>query len=231
MTSSTTSHETSLLRLLAQGLIELNITLTLEQQQRILQYVALLNKWNKVYNLTAVREPERMIGLHMLDSLAVVPHIRETQTHTQTRTQRVLDVGTGGGLPGIALAIARADIHVTMLDSLQKKTTFVRQAIGELSLTNAAVVCERVEQFTPAEKFDVVISRAFAELSDFVNGAKHLLADDGRMFAMKGVNPVDEIARLPDGFEVEKVIELNVPQVEGKRHLVVIKTVRKESMK
>jgi 16S rRNA (guanine527-N7)-methyltransferase len=219
MTSSNpaTSPDLILSQLLTQGLVELNISLTLEQQQRILQYVALLNKWNKVYNLTAVREPERMIGLHMLDSLAVLPHL--------ARVKRVLDVGTGGGLPGIALAIARADIDVTMLDSLQKKTTFVRQAIGELSLTNAAVVCERVEQFEPVEKFDVVISRAFAELSDFVKGAAHLLADDGRMFAMKGVNPVDEIARLPDGFEVEKVIELNVPQVEGQRHLVLIKKV------
>jgi 16S rRNA (guanine527-N7)-methyltransferase len=231
MTSSSpaTSHESNLSQLLAQGLIELNIALSFEQQQRVLQYVALLNKWNKVYNLTAVREPERMIGLHMLDSLAVLPHLTQTkihtQTHTQMRVQRLLDVGTGGGLPGIALAIARTDMHVTMLDSLQKKTTFVRQAIGELLLTNAAVVCERVEQFKPAEKFDVVISRAFAELNDFVNGAAHLLADDGRMFAMKGVNPVDEIARLPDGFETEKVIELNVPQVEGKRHLVVIKKV------
>jgi 16S rRNA (guanine527-N7)-methyltransferase len=221
--SPATSPDLILSQQLAQGLIELNIALTLEQQQRILQYVALLNKWNKVYNLTAVREPERMIGLHMLDSLAVLPHLADAR--------RILDVGTGGGLPGIALAIARTDMHVTMLDSLQQKTTFVRQAVGELLLINAAVVCERVEQFKPTEKFDVVISRAFAELSDFVNGAAHLLADDGRMFAMKGVNPVDEIARLPAGFEVEKVIELNVPQVEGKRHLVVIKQVRKESMK
>jgi 16S rRNA (guanine527-N7)-methyltransferase len=219
MTPSSTNNqiESTLAALLAQGLAALNIDLSATQQASILQYVALLNKWNKVYNLTAVREPERMIGLHMLDSLAVLPHL--------ARVKRVLDVGTGGGLPGIALAIARADMHVTMLDSLQKKTTFVRQAIGELSLANATVVCERVEQFKPAEKFDVVISRAFAELNDFVNGAAHLLADDGRMFAMKGVNPVDEISRLPAGFEVERVIELNVPQVEGKRHLVVIKKV------
>jgi 16S rRNA (guanine527-N7)-methyltransferase len=219
MTPSSTNNqiESTLAALLAQGLAALNIDLSATQQASILQYVALLNKWNKVYNLTAVREPERMIGLHMLDSLAVLPHL--------ARVKRVLDVGTGGGLPGIALAIARADMHVTMLDSLQKKTTFVRQAIGELSLANATVVCERVEQFKPAEKFDVVISRAFAELTDFVNGAAHLLADDGRMFAMKGVNPVDEISRLPAGFEVERVIELNVPQVEGKRHLVVIKKV------
>jgi 16S rRNA (guanine527-N7)-methyltransferase len=219
MTPSSTNNqiESTLAALLAQGLAALNIDLSATQQASILQYVALLNKWNKVYNLTAVREPERMIGLHMLDSLGVLPHL--------ARVKRVLDVGTGGGLPGIALAIARADMHVTMLDSLQKKTTFVRQAIGELSLANAAVVCERVEEFKSAEKFDVVISRAFAELSDFVNGAKHLLADDGRMFAMKGVNPVDEIARLSSGFEVEKVIELNVPQVDGKRHLVLIKKV------
>ena len=164
--------ETSLSPLLKQGLVALNISLSDNQQQLLLQYVALLNKWNKVYNLTAVREPERMIGLHILDSLAVMPHL--------SHTQRVLDVGTGGGLPGMALAIARADLHVTMLDSLQKKTTFVRQAIGELSLTNAAVICERVEQFNPAEKFDVVISRAFAELADFINGAAHLCCDDGR---------------------------------------------------
>jgi 16S rRNA (guanine527-N7)-methyltransferase len=215
--SPVTSPDLVSSQLLAQGLIELNIALTPEQQQRILQYVALLNKWNKVYNLTAVREPERMIGLHILDSLAVLPYL--------AHVQRLLDVGTGGGLPGIALAIARAELHVTMLDSLQKKTTFVRQAIGELSLTNAAVVCERVEQFKPVEKFDVVISRAFAELNDFVTGATHLLADDGRMFAMKGINPVDEIARLSSGFEVEKVIELNVPQIDGQRHLVVIKKV------
>jgi 16S rRNA (guanine527-N7)-methyltransferase len=227
MTPSSTNNqiESTLAALLAQGLAALNIDLSATQQASFLQYVALLNKWNKVYNLTAVREPERMIGLHILDSLAVLPHLAETKMHTQTRAQRLLDVGTGGGLPGIALAIARTDMHVTMLDSLQKKTTFVRQAIGELSLINAAVVCGRVEQFKPTEKFDVVISRAFAELSDFVNGAAHLLADDGRMFAMKGVNPVDEIARLSSGFEVEKVIELNVPQVEGKRHLVVIKKV------
>lgn len=223
--------ESTLSELLTKGLVALNIDLSATQQASILQYVALLNKWNKVYNLTAVREPERMIGLHILDSLAVLPHLTQTKTHAQ----RVLDVGTGGGLPGIAIAIARIDMHITMLDSLQKKTTFVRQAIGELLLTNAAVVCERVEQFKPVEKFDVVISRAFAELNDFVNGAAHLLAEDGRMFAMKGVNPVDEIARLSSGFEVEKVIELNVPQVEGQRHLVIVKKVhkqvRQESMK
>ncbi len=207
--------DVDLASLLKHGLHALNIALSTDQQQRLLQYVVLLNKWNKVYNLTAVREPERMIGLHILDSLAVLPHLGNPH--------HVLDVGTGAGLPGVALAIACPAIHITMLDSLQKKTTFVRQAIGELSLANADVVCERVEQFKPVEKFDIVISRAFAELADFVNGAAHLVAEEGRMFAMKGQYPVDEIARMPAGFEVDKSIELVVPQIEGQRHLLVIK--------
>ncbi len=214
---------TTLATSLAQGLATLNIALSADQQQGLLQYVVLLNKWNKVYNLTAVRDPESMIGLHILDSLAVLPHLGSVH--------RVLDVGTGAGLPGIVLAIARPDVHITMLDSLQKKTSFVRQAIGELSLANADVVCERVEQFKPAEKFDIVISRAFAELADFVKGSAHLVAEDGRMFAMKGQRPVDEIARLPSEFEVDETIELNVPQIEGQRHLLVIKKMPTESVK
>ena len=209
------SLETTLATPLAQGLAALNIELSADQQQRLLQYVVLLNKWNKVYNLTAVRKPESMIGLHILDCLAVLPHLGDPH--------RVLDVGTGAGLPGVVLGIARPDIYITMLDSLQKKTSFVRQAIGELSLAKADVVCQRIEQFKPAEKFDIVISRAFAELADFVNGAAHLMADNGRMFAMKGQHPADEIARLPEGFEVEKAIALEVPQIEGQRHLLVIK--------
>ena len=171
--------ETSLLPLLKQGLVALNISLSDNQQQLLLQYVALLNKWNKVYNLTAVREPERMIGLHILDSLAVMPHL--------SHTQRVLDVGTGGGLPGMALAIARADLHVTMLDSLQKKTTFVRQAIGELSLTNAAVICERVEQFNPAEKFDVVIANIIDGVLVRIQDALKARVKEGGWLVLSGI--------------------------------------------
>jgi 16S rRNA (guanine527-N7)-methyltransferase len=200
---------------LSQGIATLRLPITPAQQTLLLRYVALLDKWNKVYNLTAVREPARMIGVHILDSLAVLPHLGSTHN--------LLDVGTGGGLPGIALAIARPDTHVTMLDSLQKKTTFVRQAIHELGLANAQVVCERVENFRPEQKFDVVISRAFAELADFVNGAAHLLNDNGRILAMKGVHPAAEIQRAPDTHRVENVIELNVPSVDGQRHLVVLK--------
>jgi 16S rRNA (guanine527-N7)-methyltransferase len=202
-------------KLLSTGLTEMALTISKDQQQSLLQYVALLDKWNKVYNLTAVREPGRMIGLHILDSLAIQPHVRDAKT--------LLDVGTGGGLPGIPLAITCPDLQVTMLDSLQKKTTFVRQAIGELALKNASVVCERIEAYQPPIKFEIVTSRAFAELNDFVHGAGHLLADNGRMLAMKGVYPHDEIARLPASHRVEEVIPLNVPQVDGQRHLVVLK--------
>jgi 16S rRNA (guanine527-N7)-methyltransferase len=210
-----TSFSPSLAQLLAEGTDELGLSLDAGQQEKLLAYVALLAKWNKVYNLTAVREPERMIGLHILDSLSLLPFLANTKS--------ILDVGSGGGLPGICVAIAAPNIEVVMLDSLQKKTTFVRQAIGELGLTNASVVCERVEAFQAPDRFDVVTSRAFAELADFVKGASHLVAPNGRMLAMKGVYPDDEIARLPSGMQVEEVVALNVPQIEGQRHLVIMK--------
>jgi 16S rRNA (guanine527-N7)-methyltransferase len=206
--------DTGLSALLEAGLAAAVISLSPSQQDKLLRFVKLLDKWNKTYNLTAVREPERMVGMHILDSLSVLPFL---DAHS------ILDVGTGGGLPGIPLAIARPQTSVTMLDSLQKKTTFVRQAIAELGLANAGIVCERIEQFQAPVKFDIVISRAFSELADFVKAAAGLVADNGRMFAMKGVYPHDEIARLPAGIEVEQVIELFVPQVAGKRHLVVLK--------
>ena len=211
--------EKPLAALLRSGLHSMGLTIAEEKQQSLLQYVCLLDKWNKTYNLTAVREPERMIGLHIADSLAVLPHLAGAST--------VLDVGSGAGLPGIPIAIASANLQVSMLDSLQKKTAFIRQAIGEIGLQNADVVCERVEQFRPIKKFDVVISRAFAELSDFVNGVAHLVATGGRMLAMKGVYPHEEIVRLDKNlnaaYRVDAVIKLNVPQVEGERHLVILK--------
>ncbi len=206
-----------LAQVLAEGITALGLTIKAAQQETLLAYVALLNKWNKVYNLTAIRDPRDMIGLHILDSLALLPHLNSTG--------KILDVGSGGGLPGICVAIASPVLEVTMLDSLQKKTTFVRQAIGELGLTNANVVCERVEAYSPEMKFDIVTSRAFAELADFVNGAKHLVAPNGKMIAMKGVYPHDEIARVPKTHRVTNVIELHVPQIEGARHLVVMEAI------
>ena len=205
--------------LLESGLVQMGLALNQAAELSLLRYVSLLDKWNKVYNLTAIREQERMIGLHILDSLSVLQQVGESK--------KILDVGTGGGLPGIPLAIALATMapqtHITMLDTITKKTTFVRHVIGELGLANADVVTERVEKYQPPHNFDIVISRAFAELNDFVVGAGHLCADGGKMLAMKGVHPFDEIARIPAGFVVDQVIQLNVPQVDGQRHLVVIK--------
>ncbi|MBL8511910.1 MAG: 16S rRNA (guanine(527)-N(7))-methyltransferase RsmG [Betaproteobacteria bacterium] len=207
--------ETTLTAQLDQGLAALSLDLDQAARDKLISYLGLLVKWNRVYNLTAVRKPEDMIGLHLLDSLAVLPHLPEAGT--------LLDVGTGGGLPGIPLAIVRPRLNITLLDSLQKKTTFVRQAAGELTLKNANVVCERVEQYRPPEKFQHIISRAFSALADFVQGVEHLLAPDGTLLAMKGLNPHDEIMNLPPTFVVSKTIKLNVPQVDGSRHLIVLK--------
>jgi 16S rRNA (guanine527-N7)-methyltransferase len=192
----------------------LSVDLADEQIRQLLQYIGLLEKWNKVYNLTAVREPDRMVSAHLLDSLAIVPHLAEAHT--------LVDVGTGAGLPGIPVAVACPGLAVTLLDTIAKKTTFVRQAISELRLGNAAVVTDRVEYYQPSAKFDIVISRAFAELKDFVETAGHLANESGRLLAMKGVFPHDEIARLPSSVRVTAVHPLEVPGLGAKRHLVVI---------
>ena len=215
MTAAALATFSQLRHCLANGVANLGLDLDDRKREQLLQYVVLLDKWNKVYNLTAVREPERMIGLHILDSLSVLSHLGACAN--------IIDVGTGGGLPGIPLAIANSNLRVTLLDTITKKTAFVQQAIGELGLKNAEVVTGRVENYAPRLKFDRVISRAFAELKDFVDGAGHLCTDAGAMLAMKGVYPHDEIGRLPSGFVADKIIALQVPGVEGQRHLVVIK--------
>ena len=211
--------KTSERALLENGLAEMGLDLGQSARENLLRYVALLVKWNKVYNLTAVREPERMIGLHILDSLSVLSQVKGYKN--------ILDVGTGGGLPGIPLAIALAEIdpdsRICLLDTITKKTTFLRHVIGELGLANANVVMERVERYRPPQIFDVVISRAFAELKDFVDGAGHLCTEEGKMLAMKGVHPFDEIARMSSDHIVVEIIPMRVPQVDGQRHLVVIK--------
>ena len=202
---------------LSEGLVAgssaLGVALDAVQQQKLLDYIALIVKWNKVYNLTAVREPEAMIGHHLLDSLAVLPHL--------AGVRRLIDVGSGAGLPGIPLAIARPDMKIALLDSNHKKATFMRQACLELGLTNAEVVCERVEQWQPQDKYDAVISRAYSELKEFVRLSAHLLAKGGKLYAMKGVYPVEEIAQLKSA-KVEEVIALTVPGLEAQRHLVII---------
>lgn len=197
---------------LAGGCADLGLALDAAQTGKLLQYLGLLQKWNRVYNLTAIREEARLVSHHLLDSLAVVTHLHG---------KRVLDVGTGAGLPGIPIAVARPDLQVVMLDSNHKKLAFVTQAIGELGLINATVERTRVEQWQPAVGFDTVISRAFAELPDFVRLAGHLLAPDGRLLAMKGLHPHEEIAALPEGFSCEQVLTLKVPDLAA-RHLVVV---------
>jgi 16S rRNA (guanine527-N7)-methyltransferase len=203
----------SLALTLEQGVEKLGIRLPMSAEQKLLDYVALLQKWNRVYSLTAIRDASKSVSHHLLDSLAVVAHLRGGQ---------VLDVGSGPGLPGIPVAIARPDWHVTLLDSNHKKAAFLSQAVAELKVTNAEVRRERVEQWRPPMLFEVVISRAFSELADFVRLAGHLLAPEGRLAAMKGLYPYEEIAQMPDGYRVDRVVPLSVPGVEGERHLVMI---------
>jgi 16S rRNA (guanine527-N7)-methyltransferase len=198
---------------LALGIAALGVALGGAQRARLEQYLLLLEKWNRVYNLTAIRDRERMITHHVLDSLAILPHVRGP---------RVLDVGSGAGLPGIPLAVASPALQVTLLDSNHKKAAFMRQAIGELGLANASVVAERVESWRTEARFDTIVSRAFADLGEFVTPCARLLAPGGILAAMKGVHPHEEIERLPAGFRVERVIRLEVPGLDGERHLVVV---------
>lgn len=199
---------------LTHGLAELKLDLTQEQIARLESYLALLAKWNQTYNLTAVREEERMVSYHLLDSLTLVPQLNGGT--------RLLDVGSGGGMPGIPAAIARPDLQVVLLDSNHKKTTFLRQAVIELKLDNVEVVTNRVEAYQPDQKFDRITSRAFAELAEFVKLTRHLLAPGGQYVAMKGVYPYEEIALLPEGFAVAEVLPLTVPGLDAERHLVRI---------
>ena len=207
------SVETDLANLLKRGLTSLKIDVSKDRIEKLVQYIGLLLKWNKVYNLTAIRESERMVSHHILDSASVLPHLP---------SRDVLDVGTGPGLPGIPLAILQPTTKVTLLDVIQKKTAFLRQAVGELDLRNVDVVCERVESWETDRRFPVITSRAFSELADFVLSAEHLLEEGGRFAAMKGVFPKEEIERLPTRFRVDSVVELQVPGIDAQRHLVMI---------
>ena len=198
---------------LKRGLIALGLTLESDTQQRLLDYVALIEKWNRVYNLTAIRGPEKMVSHHLLDCLAVAPHLGGTH---------LLDVGSGAGLPGIPLALYSPNTHVTVLDSNHKKAAFLNQAVVELGLKNAAVCSERVESWQTPNRFDVIISRAFSDIGEFVRVTRHLLAPGGIFAAMKGLYPYEEIEKLPAGCEVRRVLPLAIPGLDGARHLVLI---------
>lgn len=197
---------------LAEGLEGLRLALPQEATRKLIEYVDLLSKWNRTYNLTAIREPERMVSHHIIDSLAVLPLLPEGT---------LVDIGAGGGLPGIPIAIAQPGRRVTLNDSNHKKGAFMQQAAIELGLSNVEVHVGRAEEWRPAELFDGAISRAFAELADFIAACRHLVRPGGFYAAMKGVHPHEEIARLPTGFRCERVTKLEVPMVEGDRHLVL----------
>ena len=193
---------------LVQGLMALGLVLSSPQQEQLLNFVKLITKWNKAYNLTAVRDPLEMVALHLLDSLAILPHVEPP---------RVADIGTGAGLPGIPLAICMPDCHFTLVDSNSKKTRFVQQAVLELKLENVEVLHSRVELLKPEHLFTTVMSRAFANMNDILQLTTHLLADNGILLAMKGLVPEQELAQLNTN---HTVTPLKVPGIEAERCLI-----------
>lgn len=210
--SVTTRHAEEL----AQGALELGVEVSPQQQQQLLAYLALLIKWNKAYNLTAVRDPDEMVSRHLLDSLSVVPYVRDAGDNW-------LDVGSGGGMPGIPLAILFPERQFTLLDSNGKKTRFLTQVKLELKLANLQVIHSRVEAFTPEAPFSGIVSRAFSSLEDFSNWTRHLGDGQTQWLAMKGVHPDDELQALPADFRLSATHVLKVPGCQGQRHLLILR--------
>ena len=203
-----------LVQILVDGIEEMQLDLSGDKIAKLMDYLALLFKWNAVYNLTSLRDPMQMVTHHLLDSLAAVPAFQDAKN--------VLDVGAGGGLPGMVLAICRPDMKVAMIDTVHKKTAFLTQVKAELGLTNVTVYTKRVEQLEVTEPFDVITSRAFADLLDFVNWSGHLLAEGGQFIALKGVAATDEQQRVPAPWKITELRPLKVPKLEAERHLVFI---------
>lgn len=206
--------------LLADGIRQLGLSISDEQQARLLDYQALLAKWNASLQMTSIRDPRQMVIKHLLDSLSILPRL------DREPIARVLDVGSGGGLPGVVLAIVRPDWQVTVNDIVQKKTAFLTQARATFRLTNLTVVTGRVESLVVGKEvpaaFDAIVSRAFAELHDFVTLGSKLLAPDGSFWAMKGVAAESELA-LPAGYELVERLALDVPFLDAERHLLRVK--------
>ncbi|MDD1016238.1 16S rRNA (guanine(527)-N(7))-methyltransferase RsmG [Pseudomonas rubra] len=199
---------------LSTGARQLGVELSEAQQAQLLAYLALLIKWNKAYNLTAVRNPDEMVSRHLLDSLSVMPFIH---------SERWLDVGSGGGMPGIPLAILHPEKHVTVLDSNGKKTRFLTQVKLELKLDNLTVIHKRVEEFQPELPFTGIVSRAFSSMENFTNWTRHLGDAQTQWLAMKGLHPADELVALPADFRVDSEQALTVPGCQGQRHLLILR--------
>lgn len=202
--------------ILLQGCEKLALDITTEQADKLNGYVQRIDKWNKAYNLTSVRDPEQMMVKHILDSLAVTRFVSG---------KRVIDVGTGPGLPGMPLAIMLPDIEFKLLDSLGKRVRFMKQCAFELGLTNVTPVHSRVEEHEPAQPYDIVLSRAFASLKDMLHWCQHLVDSSGVFFALKGQFPQSEIDEVSDHFQIGSVEALSVPDLTGERHLVTIRKV------
>ena len=200
-------------RQLAAGIAAMKLDIGEPQQQKLLAYLALLQKWNKTYNLTALRDEAKMVSHHLLDSLTLLPYIRNAQT--------LADIGSGGGMPGIPAAICRPDLQMTLVDANTKKTAFLQQAAIELGLDNVSVFAGRVENLH--QTADIITSRAFAELADFVSLTRHLLHENSIWAAMKGAYPQDELFRLPENVEVYQTDRLSVPMLDAERHMVLLR--------
>ncbi|GEK07790.1 MULTISPECIES: 16S rRNA (guanine(527)-N(7))-methyltransferase RsmG [Pseudoalteromonas] len=202
-----------LLEQLNELLADTSIELSEQQKQQLVDYVQLLDKWNKAYNLTSVRDPKEMMVKHIMDSLVVAPHLTGSN---------YIDVGTGPGLPGMVLAIARPDINFVLLDSLGKRVRFLMQVKHGLGIDNVTPVQSRVEEYQPSVKLDGVLSRAFASLQDMIQWCSHLIDDQGVFLALKGQYPADELEKLPNGVSLSQDISLVVPKLDGERHLIIL---------
>jgi 16S rRNA (guanine527-N7)-methyltransferase len=206
-------HREDLQKVLIEGLTDSNIAVNKEQQEKLIDYVLMMNKWNKTYNLTSVRDPREMMIKHIIDSIIISPHITENT---------YIDVGTGPGLPGIPLAIMHPNKTFILLDSLGKRVRFMKQVAYELGIDNIQPVQARVEDFHSTIRIDAVLSRAFASLKDMLHWCQHLVDSSGTFLALKGQLPQQEIEQLPDNFILRDVIELQIPKLEGDRHLIKI---------
>lgn len=207
---------------LQQGIESMGLTIDAEKQDLMIDFIALLHKWNQAFNLSAVRQTDQMISRHLLDSFSLIPHILESM-QDPTKTLRILDVGTGPGLPGIPLALNFPDARFVLLDSNGKKTRFVKQAVLELGINNVNVENTRIESYQSPEQLDIVVSRAFSSLADFAEGCSHLCGPHTRLLAMKGQLPVDELSALPSGWLIACKAQIHVPGTDAARHIIEIK--------